>query len=145
MSSENFTNSTYEDFAEEATEKITKISVYTPLIYVAIILTALITFSKIYRKRYINKLSHTKPFFPPNIQKQVYFELAAQDPKPNDKVLKAALFRWASESIRRTIKLKECEQSITKMYQAGSIGDELFTRYDFATNFDELEINTIAN
>lgn len=137
-------NSTFNSTSPPVGPATTKISVFTPLIYVAIVLSALVMFSKVYRRRNLKKLSHTKPFFPPNIPKEIYYELVSRDPKPNDKVIKAALFRWASELIRRTLKLKECEQAITKMYQNGIIGDELFTRYIFAKKLEELELQTIA-
>lgn len=134
-------NSTF--FEEAEAPKPVKISVFTPLIYVAIILTTFVIFSKVYRQRSLKRLSRTKPFFPENAQKQIYLELKENDPKANDKVLKAALFRWASESIRRTLKLKECEPFMTKMYQAGSIGDDLWTRFTLAQKLEELEIQEI--
>lgn len=135
-------NSTFFDSAEQP--EIKKISVYTPIIYVAIILTTFVIFAKVYRQKNLNKLSHTRPFFPPNIQKQLFYELLNAEPRPNENVLRAALLRWASETIRRTIKLKESEPFMTKMYQDGSIGDDLWTRFTISQKLEELEIQQVV-
>lgn len=129
---------------EEPVIEISKISVFTPLIYVTVVITALVIFSINYRKRKLDALYHRKPFFPRNLQKDLYFQLRDSDPKPNDKVLKAALLRRGAESIRRTIKLKEVQPYITTLYQKGSIGDDLWERYQTATKLEELEVQEIV-
>lgn len=129
---------------EEPVIEISKISVFTPLIYVTVVITALVIFSINYRKNKLNALYQRKPFFPRNLQKDLYFQLRDSDPKPNDKVLKAALLRRGAESIRRTIKLKEVQPYITALYQKGSIGDDLWERYQTATKLEELEVQEIV-
>lgn len=123
----------------------TKISILTPLAYVFVLVSLFVIFSKYYRRRTVKKIQNTKPFFPQNVQKSMYYELLAnEDPKTNEKVLKAALFRWASETVRRTLKLKECEQFFNKMYQTGSIGDDMWKRFTIAQKLEEVEIQIIA-
>jgi len=124
--------------------EVSKISVFTPLIYVTVLITALVIFSVNYRKNKLNALYQRKPFFGRNLPKEMYFELRDSEPKPNDKVLKAALMRRGAESIRRTIKLKEVQAYITTLYQKGSIGDDLWERYQTATKLEELEVQEIV-
>lgn len=120
------------------------ISVYTPLAYLAVLSSALFVFARYYRSKRIVHLTTQKPFFPENLPKQIYFQLKTQDPKPNDQVLKAALLQRGAESIRRTIKLKEVAPQITQLYQRGSIGDELWERFQNASKLEELEIQEIV-
>ncbi|ODQ61820.1 hypothetical protein WICANDRAFT_59895 [Wickerhamomyces anomalus NRRL Y-366-8] len=129
---------------EEPVIEISKISVFTPIIYVTVMITALVIFSINYRKKKLNALYSRKPFFNRNIPKELYFQLREQDPKPNEKVLKAALMRRGAESIRRTIKLKEVQPFITALYQKGSIGDDLWERYQAATKLEELEVQELV-
>lgn len=126
-------------------EPFKKISVYTPLIYVGLLLSALVVFSIAHRKKSISKLQHLKPLFPENLQKDIYLQLRDQDePKVNDKVLKAALIRRGSEAIRRMLKLKESEQYINLLYQKGSIGDDVFERFKLASKMQQLELQEIS-
>ncbi|CCH45062.1 Translocation protein [Wickerhamomyces ciferrii] len=129
---------------EQTEQVISKISVFTPIIYVTVVLTALVVFSINYRKNKINALYNRQPFFKRNLPKELHFELRDSDPKPNEKVLKAALLRRGAESIRRTIKLKEVQPFITALYQKGSIGDDLYERYQTATKLEELEVQEIV-
>lgn len=121
-----------------------KISVFTPIIYVSIVIGALILFSIFYRRKRIAKLQVMKPFFPPDLPKEIYLQLKDQDPKPDEKVLKAALIRRGAEAIRRLLKLRENNQYITLLYQKGSIGDEFFDRFKLALKIQELEIQELV-
>jgi translocation protein SEC66 len=123
---------------------ITKISVYTPIIYVTIMVGALIVFSIKYRQKKINELATRKPFFERNVAKEMYFELVAQDPKPNEKVLKAALIRRGAECVKRTLKLKEVTPFMTVLYQKGSISDDLWERFQTSQKLEELEIQELV-
>ncbi|KAH3680900.1 hypothetical protein WICMUC_000043 [Wickerhamomyces mucosus] len=128
---------------EDVIEQVSKISVFTPLIYVTVLITALVLFSNFYRKRRFNELYKRQPFFGDNLPKELYFQLKNNNLKVNEKVLKAALLRRGAESIRRTIKLKEVTPFITSLYQRGSIGDELWERFQTATKLEELEVQEI--
>lgn len=140
----NFTNSTTEEPIIE--EVVSKISVFTPLIYLAILITALVVFSNVYRSRRLKEFTQRKAFFGENIPKKIYLQLLAlsNEEKVNEKVLKAALLRRGAESIRRTIKLKEVTPFVTALYQKGSIGDEVWQRFQTAQKLEELEIQEIV-
>ncbi|ODV82754.1 hypothetical protein CANARDRAFT_10281 [[Candida] arabinofermentans NRRL YB-2248] len=121
------------------------ISIYTPIIYVAILLTTLIVFSISHRKKKFKKLTTLAPIFSESYPKEIYLELKYQtDPKVNEKVLKAALIRRGAESLRRMIKLKETEPFVNALYQKGSIGDEVFERYKIQAKLQELEMQELA-
>lgn len=129
---------------DEPVQPPVKISVYTPLIYVTLVVGALIVFSVRYRKKKLLNLTLRKPFFERNIAKEMYFELLANDPKPNDQVLKAALIRRGAECIKRTIKLKEVTPYMTVLYQKGSISDELWERFQTAQKIEEIEVQELV-
>ncbi|KAH3681610.1 hypothetical protein WICPIJ_007426 [Wickerhamomyces pijperi] len=140
----NTTNSTAEEPIIEAV--VSKISVFTPLIYLAILITALVVFSNVYRSRQLKEFTQRKPFFGENLPRKIYLQLleTSEDEKVNEKVLKAALLRRGAESIRRTLKLKEVTPFVTALYQKGSIGDEVWQRFQTAQKLEELEIQEIV-
>ncbi|EGW35620.1 uncharacterized protein SPAPADRAFT_58834 [Spathaspora passalidarum NRRL Y-27907] len=132
--------------------EIIKISVFTPLIYVGVVLSVFVAFSIIYRRRRLNTLRQTEPLFKENYNAILYQNLKEQyhnqnipkDQRPHEKVLKAALLRRAVEAIRRSMKLKECESIFNKLYQNGLIGDEIFKQYEIQLKFQELELKEIV-
>lgn len=123
---------------------ITKISVYTPLIYVTIMIGALVVFSIKYRQKKLKELTSRKPFFDRNIAKEMYFELVNADEKPNEQVLKAALIRRGAECIKRTLKLKEFTPFMNVLYHKGSISDDLWERFQTAQKVEEIEIQELV-
>jgi len=141
-----------ESGSEKIAEEQIKISIYTPLIYVAIILGIFITFSIIYRRNRLKKLANIEPIFPENQTAKLYESLkqVASDPnvpkdqKPHDKVLKAALLRRAAEAIRRSMKLKENEPTFNKLYEDGLIGDDIYKQFEVQAKFQELELKEIV-
>ncbi|ODV77004.1 uncharacterized protein CANTADRAFT_71405 [Suhomyces tanzawaensis NRRL Y-17324] len=141
--------------AEETTEPVQeqiKISIFTPIIYVAVLVSIFVTFSVVYRRRALKKLTKVEPIFPENHTATLYEYLKVQyqnpdipkDQKPHEKVMKAALLRRAVEAIRRSMKLKENEPVYTKLYQDGLVGDEVFQQYQIQTKFQELELKDIV-
>ena len=136
---------------EEQTEKQVKISVFTPLLYVVVLLSTFVVFSVIYRKKKLNSLTKTQPLFGENNAMLLYVQLKEQsqnpevpaDKKPHAKVLKAALLRRGAEGVRRSLKLKELEPVINKLYQSGLIGDDIFNNFGFQASFQEFELKDI--
>lgn len=132
--------------------EIVKISVFTPLIYVGVVLSIFITFSIIYRKRRLQSLTKVEPLFKENYTAVLYQHLKDQytnkdlpkDQRPHEKVMKAALLRRAVEAIRRSMKLKENEPVFNKLYQNGLIGDDIFKQYQIQIKFQELELKDIV-
>lgn len=128
------------------------ISVFTPILYLVVLVSCFIAFSVIYRRRKVSQLSQQEPIFEENYSLNLYQYLKSQytndqipkEEKPHEKVMKAALLRRGVEAIRRSIKLKENEQAFNKLYQEGLIGDEIFQQYAIQVKFQELDIKEIV-
>ncbi|CAH6718560.1 translocation protein Sec66p [[Candida] jaroonii] len=137
---------------EEDIPKTANISVFTPIIYLIILLSCFIAFSIIYRRRTVRNLQKIDPIFEENYPLIMYSILKDQynDPnlskeqKPHEKVMKAALLRRGVEAIRRSLKLKESESVYKSLYENGLIGDDIFKQYNIQVKFQELEIQEIA-
>ncbi|KAK6199529.1 Sec62/63 complex, subunit Sec66 [Scheffersomyces amazonensis] len=138
----NSTNSTESAF-EDSIPPI-RISVWTPLIYTAILLSLFITFSVVYRRNRINKLSKIESIFGENHPKKLYEFLKDPENKPHEKVLKAALLRRCVEAVRRTMKLKEHQPIYVKLYQDGLIGDDIYKQFEIELKLQELEFKEIV-
>ncbi|CUM64757.1 uncharacterized protein PRCAT00002368001 [Priceomyces carsonii] len=134
------------------TQEQIKISVFTPIIYVGVMLTAFIFFTIVYRRRKISHLTQVEPIFKENHPAALYNFLKEQykspdvgkDSKPHEKVMKAALLRRAVESVRRSLKLKENEPVFTKLYLEGLIGDDIFKQFEIEAKLQEYELKDIA-
>ena len=133
-------------------EDIPKISVFTPIIYVSILLGVFVVFLVVYRKKRLRKLQAFEPLFGPNRPAELYdfMKMQAINPgvpkeqKPHEKVLKAALLRRGVEAVRRLMKLKEFEPTFTRLYQEGLIGDDIHQQYGIQVKFQELELQDIV-
>lgn len=136
--------------ADPVIEEIAKISVITPIIYLTLLVGVFLTFSKLYKKRRLEKLTTFEPIFPENQAANLYGFLKDQyldekcTNKPHEKVMKAALLRRACEAIRRSMKLKENEPVFNKLYQDGLIGDDMLKQYQIQVKFQELELKEIV-
>ncbi|KAI5957673.1 sec66 [Candida theae] len=132
--------------------ELVKISIFTPLIYVGVVLSVFVVFSIFYRRRRLAKFQQIEPIFKENHNAIIYQQLKSQyvdpdlpkDQKPHKKVMKAALLRRGVEAIRRSMKLKENEPVFNKLYQNGSIGDDMFKQLEFEIKFQELELREIV-
>lgn len=132
--------------------ELVKISIFTPLIYVGVVLSIFVAFSIFYRRRRLAKFQQTEPIFKENYNAILYQQLKSQytdpdlpkDQKPHEKVMKAALLRRGVEAIRRSMKLKENEPVFNKLYQNGLIGDDMFKQLEFEIKFQELELREIV-
>lgn len=137
---------------QETTQEQIKISIYTPLIYVGVLLTCFIAFSIIYRRKNLNRLTKVEPIFSDNHTLNLYLFLkqqysnpdASAETKPHTKVMKAALLKRGVEAIRRSLKLKENEPIFNKLYQEGLIGDDVFKNFQIQAKFQEIELKEIV-
>lgn len=137
---------------ETASEQVVKISIWTPLLYVGVLMTSFIVFSILYRRRKAQSLSKIEPIFPENHTHSLYLFLkqqynnpeATKESRPHEKVMKAALLRRGVEAIRRSLKLKEIEPTFNKLYQEGLIGDEVFKNFQFQAKFQEMDLKDIV-
>lgn len=94
---------------EEPIVETKVISVYTPLIYVFILVVYLVMFASNYRKKQAKKISEQPSIFDENDAHDLFFQIKemSENEKVHEKVLKAALLNRGAESVRRSLKLKE--------------------------------------
>lgn len=137
---------------EEKVEQVLRISVYTPLVYVGVMVTAFAIFSVLYRRHRLRKLIGVEPLFAHNhaldlytaVKDKYYDKLAPKDERPPEKAVKAALLRRAVEAIRRSLKLKENEVVFNRLYQEGLIGDDVFQQFVLQNKVQQAELSDIV-
>lgn len=116
-----------------------------PIAYLFILVGSLYTFSTIYRKRKAYRAASLEPWFPPHLQRNVYLSLLHQeDPKVPDSILKAALLRRATEDIARIIQVRSQKQALQVLLQRGSVGDDLWQRFQRAEKEIEDELRDVV-
>ena len=69
---------------------------------------------------------------------------AEKSPKIPDSVLRAALLRRAVEDIHRLIQVKSAKQACTTLLQRGSVGDDLWQRFQRAEKEMEEELRDVV-
>lgn len=145
-SSSSFNGSSEHESSSSEEKVFIKVPVYVPLAYFSLLMLIFLVFTGVYRKRKVTqKISHITSLFDENYPKELYLELKELDePKANNKVLKAALIRRGSEVFKKMLKLKEIEPYITVLYQKGSIGDGCYDSYKTEKKLNELELNELA-
>ncbi|KAK7205622.1 Sec62/63 complex, subunit Sec66 [Myxozyma melibiosi] len=122
-----------------------KVSVYTPLAYLVLLVTALALFSTVYRRRKVHRLVNLEPWFGQHVERDIYYTLKTQsEPKVPEKMLKAALLRRAAENVRRIVSLQESKPALAELHQRGAVGDELWTRFLAAEKIMDAEVMECA-
>lgn len=119
------------------------VSLWTPLAYVLVLLTALVVFSSVYRARKRDRLANTTQFYPRNVAREVYQDLKLQEKVPQ-KLRNCALIAWAAEDITRMIRMRETEPNVTNLHQQGIVGDQLFETFTGSRKITERELTEIA-
>lgn len=132
-------NSTFFDTEEKVETKI--VSVYTPLIYGAVLIIYLMIFASQYRKRRIKALTELPSIFDENDARALYFQVKqlSEEQSVHEKVIKALLLNRGAEAVRRSFKLKELEPQVDILYKNGSIGEEYWQRYQNEVKLAEVE------
>ncbi|CAM1507193.1 Fc.00g068340.m01.CDS01 [Cosmosporella sp. VM-42] len=123
-----------------------------PFAYVLVLGSALMTFSSVYRKRKASQSFNLEPWFGPHLQRNVYLSLlhlqpeegAEKTPRVPDSVLRAALLRRAIEDIRRLMKIKNSKQACSALLQRGSVGDDLWQRFERAEKEMDAELRDVV-
>lgn len=124
-----------------------------PFVYLTILVGSLATFSSLYRKRKTAKATSLEPWFPPHLQRNIYYSLVSLEPQPGqekvptvpDSVLKAALLRRATEDIHRIMQIRSSKQALATLLQRGSVGDDLWQRFQRAEAETEDELRDVVN
>lgn len=133
------------------------LSLLLPVSYLTILLLSLGTFSHLYRRRKALRSAALTPWFPPHLTRQIYLTLLEQASSPStgtsekekapkipDSILRAALFRRATEDIHRLISLRSQKPALQQLLQRGAVGDELFQRFERAEKEIETELRDVV-
>ncbi|TVY24988.1 Translocation protein [Lachnellula hyalina] len=123
-----------------------------PFAYIAVLLGALVTFSSMSRKRRAAKSANLAPWFPPHLQRNIYLSLLHLEPEEGkekapavpDSVIRAALLRRAVEDIHRIIQIRSAKQACSTLLQRGSVGDDLWQRFERAEKEMEEELRDVV-
>ncbi|KAF2281192.1 translocation protein-like protein sec66 [Westerdykella ornata] len=116
-----------------------------PFAYLFILVGSLAVFSSLYRKRKAAKAASLAPWFPQHIQRDVYLTLLHMEhPKVPDSILKAALLRRATEDVRRIVQIRNAKQALQTLLQRGSVGDDLWQRFQRAEKEIEEELRDVV-
>lgn len=141
MSSFNESSNGGQTFEDDGHVETKLVSVYTPLIYVGILIISLIVFASQYRRRKIQKMTELPSIFDESDARDIYFDIKqlSETQSVHEKVIKAALLNRGAEAVRRSFKLKELEPQISILYKNGSIGEEYWQRYQNEVKVIEFE------
>lgn len=151
----NGTNGTFDGFGSSPTPKSFWGGLLLPVLYLTILIGSLATFSSLYRKRQVAKAAKLESWFPPHRARDIYLSLLHLEPadasndekklsKVPDSILKAALLRRALEDIQRIVILRTSKQALQALLQRGSVGDELWQRFQRAEQEMELEVKDVV-
>ncbi|KAE8350774.1 translocation protein [Aspergillus coremiiformis] len=131
------------------------LSLAVPFAYLGVLIGSLATFSSLYRKRKAQKAYSLEAWFPAHLQRDIYFSLLHMDPPASSKekkapavpesVLKAALLRRAEEDIKRVMALRSQKQALAMLLQRGSVGDDLWQRFQRAEKEMEDEVRDVVS
>lgn len=130
-----------------------------PTAYLIILIGSLYSFSSVYRQRQVSRASKLEPWFPQHVTRNIYLSLLHLDPetasadsddekklsKVPDSVLKAALLKRAVEDIQRIVQLRQAKPALQTLLQRGSVGDELWQRFQRAEQEMEIEVKDVVN
>jgi len=117
-----------------------------PFAYLLILVGSLAVFSNLYRARKAASAASLEPWFPAHLQRNVYLSLLHKDDEPRvpDSVLKAALLRRATEDIHRIVQVRNAKQALQVLLQRGSVGDDLWQRFQRAEKEIEDELRDVV-
>ncbi|KAF2801857.1 uncharacterized protein BDZ99DRAFT_504334 [Mytilinidion resinicola] len=121
-----------------------------PFAYIGILVGSLSVFSSLYRKRKASKSASLAPWFGQHLQRDIYLTLLHQEPeagspKVSDGHLKAALLRRATEDIHRIVQIRNAKQALSTLLQRGSVGDDLWQRFQRAEKEIEEELRDVVS
>lgn len=149
-------NGTYSSFTPPAPKPFWT-GLLLPTAYLVILIGSLYSFSTVYRQRQIARASKLEPWFPQHVTRNIYLSLLHLDPeaasdggekklsKVPDSVLKAALLKRAVEDIQRIVELRQAKPALQTLLQRGSVGEELWQRFQRAEQEMELEVKDVVN
>lgn len=103
---------------------------------------------------WVAKAASLAPWFPSHLQRNIYLSLLHHEQTnpetgkpvqvPNS-VIKAALLRRAMEDINRIIQMRNAKQALATLLQRGSVGDDLWQRFQRAEKELEAELEDVVH
>lgn len=92
------------------------------------------------------------PWFDPHLQRNIYNSLlhiepedgSDKAPKVPESVIRAALLRRAVEDIHRIVQIRTAKASCSSLLQRGSVGDDLWQRFQRAEKEMEEELRDVV-
>ena len=99
------------------------------------------------------KASSLEGWFPPHLQRNIYLSLLHHEQvnpetgKPvqvPDSIIKTALLRRATEDINRIISLRNAKPALGNLLAKGSVGDDLWQRFQRAEKELEAELEDVV-
>lgn len=92
------------------------------------------------------------PWFGPHLQRNIYLSLLHMEPEEGtekapkipDSVIRAALLRRAVEDINRIIQIRTAKAACSSLLQRGSVGDDLWQRFQRAEKEMEDELRDVV-
>ncbi|KAK4673658.1 Translocation protein S66 [Podospora pseudopauciseta] len=123
-----------------------------PLAYLAVLAGTFVTFSTVYRRRKALQSANLAPWFGPHLQRNIYLSLLHMEPEEGsekapripDSVIRAALLRRAVEDINRIIQIRTAKAACSSLLQRGSVGDDLWQRFQRAEKEMEDELRDVV-
>lgn len=133
-------------------------SLFVPVAYITVLVTAMAIFSRVYRRRRAGALVYSRlivvtdyshdlvsktsiePWFPTHPTREVYMSLLADEPPAPDNLLKAALLSRAITDVQRIWRLKDDKVALANLHTRGLVGDDTMTRFAAAEKELEAEI-----
>jgi translocation protein SEC66 len=108
--------------------------------------------SSLVTDRLVAESANLPPWFGPHLQRNVYLSLlhlepeegSEKAPKVPDSVLRAALLRRAVEDIHRIIQIRTAKAACSSLLQRGSVGDDLWQRFNRAEKEIEEELRDVV-
>lgn len=149
-------NGTYEGFAPPPPKTGFWTGLLLPLAYLVILIGSLYSFSSVYRQRQASRAAKLEPWFSKHVTRDIYLSLLHLEPAEEggdekklgrvpDSVLKAALLKRAVEDIQRIVQLRQAKPALQTLLQRGSVGDELWQRFQRAEQEMEMEVRDVVN
>ncbi|KAG9094636.1 translocation protein S66 [Ceratobasidium sp. UAMH 11750] len=114
-------------------------SIFAPVAYLVIVVSALLVFSRIYRRRMAAQ--EVEQWFSEHPERDTYISLLqCTDPPAADQLLKAALLRRAVADVIRVNRMREDKAALQGLLQKDAIPESLWTAFQAAEKQLEAEI-----
>ncbi|OXC70225.1 hypothetical protein AYX13_01134 [Cryptococcus neoformans] len=115
-------------------------SLFVPVAYITVLVTAMAIFSRVYRRRRAVSKTSIEPWFSNHPTREVYMSLLADEPPAPENLLKAALLSRAITDVQRIWRLKDDKTALASLHTRGLVGDDTMTRFAAAEKELEAEI-----